>query len=1375
MFAKLKRGLHRLKHFLTKPFRGRGRGRTRDPVQSMRLDPMDWDGLRSLTTSLDQTTGIPRLLVTTVAKLSECIEAFDDEALAHSEYGSLQADLNDLLRELSSYLDGVVLSSAGRSRVDNLARCLDDMVRPLRLKRGEGEPGREDEIKEGIDETLRGYGRIRGVIARFVLSEKTKWGHSNEVNYNDALSHLPQSTSAQYDSSDSYSTGRNGCTPNTCVGVLQQLQTWASYNPHQKLYWLNGSPGTGKTTIAYSFCEELKDAGKLAASFFCARWSPECRDANTILPSISYQLAVFSRPFQCAISNTFDQGVDLQVLSIQDQFERLIATPLKTVGHTFSTGVVVVIDALDECENAEHIDQIIDVLLAVASNLPVKFLVTSRVHPNITYRMRSKPGGDAFFEWSLSALNPLMVRADIKTFLEAELHSMRPSAEDLEHLTNLSATSVHRASVLVRYVLRGYQFGSAERARRMRQLLNAYIVPSDTNDEGMDSVYDAMLEAALEANTFGGPERAETERLIHTVICAHEPLSVEALAGLLSLGRIRLECFLLEASKLVLQVSEVGRLVTTRHKSFSGYLVDQRRSDKYYCDSERYNISLAQTCFDLIRAPVSELPDQELNIGPQRDKSTSQANLILNVASPHCLYACRYWSVHAQLVDRSEPTAAFEKLRQVLEASNPSDVDMFYTTLLEWALRNAAAENTTDRMAKVLGTVTCAQEDLTLSDIKDWAAIDSADLMNLLAPLLFLSDDGKVVVVHSSFSSYISDTARSGAFYCDLAQYHTRFAQTCYDLIKLPDPPFNICSLPSSYLLDEDVPDIQETVRKTIPPKLLYACKYWGNHIRLASRPSALLEAAHEIVASRLLLCIEVLNLCGVNSVGVEMLHRLHEYLQAAECEDDTRRLVHDARQFLKQFSESSASQSTPHVYVSMLALWPNDQSISRHYLPRMRGLIQVEESEARLPYSHDDECLVSSSDNRSEPGRLGLVYSVTYSPDGAYIASGSIDKTVRIWDARNGRLVGQPLKGHKAGAASVAYSPDGSHIASGSYDKTIRIWDAKTGQAMGRPLEGHTGSAYSVAYSPDGAYIASGSDDHTVRIWDAHSGQPIGQPLKGHTYPVYSVAYSPDGAHIASGSMDKTVRIWDAKTGQAAGQPLQGHTSYVHSAAYSPDGAYIVSGSSDQTIRIWDAKTGRSVGQPLTGHTGVVLTVAYSPNGEYIASGSWDKTIRIWDASTGQPVGRPLKGHTDAVRSVSFSPDGRQLASGSTDGTIRVWDVFGIIHAGLLAERELAVTQLVSGPLDSGLGNPQGMQHEIRSAVSPTPDEYELNDDGWLIGPGGERIVWAPGNLVVDPRNLFVIPSQGRSYELDLRGAKLGENWQECFNSEKQDEDFGT
>ena len=155
---------------------------------------------------------------------------------------------------------------------------------------------------------------------------------------------------------------------------------------------------------------------------------------------------------------------------------------------------------------------------------------------------------------------------------------------------------------------------------------------------------------------------------------------------------------------------------------------------------------------------------------------------------------------------------------------------------------------------------------------------------------------------------------------------------------------------------------------------------------------------------------------------------------------------------------------------------------------------------------------------------------------------------------------------------SALAYSPDGKVIASGSWDKTVRLWDAATGQAL-KTLSGHTAEVLALAYSPDGKVIASGSGDNTVRLWDAATGQEL-KTLSGHTDSVSALAYSPDGKVIASGSWDNTVRLWDAATGQEL-NTLSGHTASVSALAYSPDGKVIASGSGDQTVRLWDAATG--------------------------------------------------------------------------------------------------------------------------------------------------------------------------------------------------------
>src|SRR5215212_9482262 len=163
-------------------------------------------------------------------------------------------------------------------------------------------------------------------------------------------------------------------------------------------------------------------------------------------------------------------------------------------------------------------------------------------------------------------------------------------------------------------------------------------------------------------------------------------------------------------------------------------------------------------------------------------------------------------------------------------------------------------------------------------------------------------------------------------------------------------------------------------------------------------------------------------------------------------------------------------------------------------------------------------------------------------------------------------------FEGHTGFILDIDISPDGKYLATGSVDKTARLWDLATGETI-QIFSGHTGGIDGIAFSPDGKTLVTGSTDHTARLWDVVSGETI-QVFSGHTAEVGDVEFSPDGQSIVSSSEDQTARIWDVATGETL-HILRGHSSFLTRVAYSPDGKYVLTGSGDHTARLWDAATG--------------------------------------------------------------------------------------------------------------------------------------------------------------------------------------------------------
>jgi len=256
------------------------------------------------------------------------------------------------------------------------------------------------------------------------------------------------------------------------------------------------------------------------------------------------------------------------------------------------------------------------------------------------------------------------------------------------------------------------------------------------------------------------------------------------------------------------------------------------------------------------------------------------------------------------------------------------------------------------------------------------------------------------------------------------------------------------------------------------------------------------------------------------------------------------------------------------------------------------------------------------------------------FSKDGKRFFTCAKDVRVRLWDLETKRCL-CIFDGHTKGVWSVAWSVDDSFAASGSNDGTVRLWDIEAGQVL-RILQGHSRQVVSVAWSPNSSRVLSGSWDETIRMWNVQTGQCL-RVFEGHKGAVRSLAWSIDKCHVLSGSQDKTLRLWNVETGECQ-RVFEGHTGIVWCVVWSHDRHRALSSSQDSTIRLWDIETGRCL-RVLEGHTGDIKSVAWSDDERHAISCSWDKTVRLWDMQTGRCL-RVLKGHKVAVTGVAWTPD---------------------------------------------------------------------------------------------------------------------------------------
>jgi hypothetical protein len=483
-------------------------------------------------------------------------------------------------------------------------------------------------------------------------------------------SHHPSSTLDLLDSlkpvsSATWEAGTTeGCTPDTRVLLLDEVMSWVDDPTGSCVFWLSGLAGTGKSTIARTLCQRLRDRGMLGASYFISRQYQSRRNASNIVRTLAHQLALRERAFAGALCSVLRERPMSAARSLEMEIEDFIGQPAGTLGAASS--LVIVLDALDECL-ADYFGRpggdllVLLVRQLISISAPLKLFVTSRAESSIERMFEGLSNRSQRTGVELHKLDTTMVEQDIRTYLLGAFRQIClrrttldlcdwPRAEDLERLVQNSGLLFVYASTIIRFV--------GDRQHSPRDRLGYVLGQQQAGGlskpfKALDKLYTQILIDAAQSSDEDEDEREETAALyqrlrdvLAVVILVKTPLRIDAVAVLS--GLTDADAHIAIHSLFALLLVDAGEPVQIFHPSFPDFVTDPERcTEKRLCvEPKKHHAHLALQCLMLMNSDLRyDICDiQDPNIA-NLDVTDLETRLRQRV-SDALRYACCFWPVH---------------------------------------------------------------------------------------------------------------------------------------------------------------------------------------------------------------------------------------------------------------------------------------------------------------------------------------------------------------------------------------------------------------------------------------------------------------------------------------------------------------------------------------------------------------------------------------------------------------------------------------------------------------------------------------------------------------------------------------------------------